>query len=374
MKVNKYLILLALIPFLVDFRMTPSWSCYPLVILIGIMGRTKLGVKNMEGLIQALFLIVVTGIFRYEQYSIPLVKDLGLIAIGIMPFLFNVSFKVNIRHFNVLLIIGFLLAVWSSLFNFQLSWDNFINSAFGVERGAFTYTFGLAALYWCRRKEYRWTAINVFFMLIGGKRIAMVAIVICVVVDYYLHRKKGNAPIWVKFSIFGGVVLFLYITFQYTHHVYDIFILSHTGKSADAFMMGRQQLYEVIVSMIPKPNYWGVGPGNTLDTLREALGQPRMHNDFLKIYAENGVILFCLFFYLVLRKLKWEQVPTLLFIFALYTTTNTMIYIYMIFMYGLFLRPEDYFYNVKEWRKIVRRTQLEKELLKIEENERHYYR
>lgn len=372
MKINKYLILVALIPFLVDFRYTPSWTTYPVVLLIAIMGRRKIDLLHMEGLMQALFLIVVTGVFRYKQYSIPMIKDLGLLGIGLMPFLLNAGFRINIRKLNVLLIIGFIIATGSTLFNYQFSVENFINSTFGIERGASTYTFGLAALYWARKKEYRWVAIDVFFMFLGGKRVAMVAIFACLLVDFFLHHKKGNAPWWTKLVLFGSIVLFLHITFQFTNHVYDDFILFNTGHSADSFTMGRQQLYSVIISMIPDPNYWGIGPGNTLDSLREALGQPRMHNDILKIYAENGVLIFCVFFYLTFRKMQWNQIPTLLFIFSLYTSTNTLIYVYMIFMYGVFLRADDYFYDIKENRR--KHFSLERKLLEIEENERNYDR
>ena len=119
MKINKYLISVALIPFLVDFRYTPSWTTYPVVLLIAIMGRRKIDLLHMEGLMQALFLIVVTGMIRYKQYSIPLFKDIGLLGIGLMPFLLNAAFRINIRKLNVLFIIGFIIATGSTLFNFQ---------------------------------------------------------------------------------------------------------------------------------------------------------------------------------------------------------------------------------------------------------------
>lgn len=372
-----YIFLVALIPFLVDSHIFPSKSSYFPVLIITLLAHRKFGVINNEGFVQAMFLLAFTGLLRFTQFSIPLLKDVGLMLIGILPFLFNSSFKVEARTLNRWIIYGFLFAVGTSVFSFHVSVSDFINSTFGVERGASTYTFGLFAIYWTQKKNYKWMAINCFFMLLGGKRIAMASILICLLFAMLLKEKEGEAKLIWKILLFYIVYLYLRITFNFAHHAYDSMILDYTDKSADAFTLGRQQLYSAVIKMIPAKNYWGIGPGNTVEPLNAIVGLPRMHNDFLKIFAENGMFLFCGYFYLLLRKIRYRQIPTLLFIFALFTATNTLIYVYMLFMYCVFMDPDKYLYDINDSGKHkarIREKQLDQQLKRIKKNERFYGR
>lgn len=375
MAINIYTLLIALIPFLVDSHLLPSMSSYIPVLLIALLANQKFGIKKNDGFVQAMFLLVVTGMMRLTQYSVPLIKDIGLMGIGIVPFVFNSAFKVEARTLNRWFLYGYLFTVGANIFNFSFSISNFINSSFGLELGAYTYTLGLFAIYWAQKGKFSWTAINCLFVIVGGKRIAMATILICIIVAFLLRKKKGEAGIVWKLSLFSLVVFYLYLTFNFASHVYDEFILKYTDKSADAFTLGRQQLYSGIIRMIPNPNYWGIGPGNTVEPLNESVGLPRMHNDFLKIYAENGLFVFCAFFFFLLRKIKYKQIPTLLFIFAVFTSTNTLIYVYMLFMYCLFLNPDKYLYD--ERKDVDERdssARLNRELKQIKDNERFYGR
>lgn len=348
MKNNLYIILVSFIPFFVDCPFTSSQLSYVVVIIIGILAYQKICISKMVGFAQAILFLIITALFRTNQYNTFFFKDLGLMFLGVFPFIFNPKFKINTRALNILMFIGFVISIWSNFFEFKISKDSFLESDFGIEIGAYTYTFGLLILYWIQKKNFVWALINLPFLFLGGKRIAMISIIICVCLGFLLLRRKGKVPFFIKSLFLVSVLLLLYFIYQFSMNKYDDFIMNYFGISADALVMGRQQFYAVIFSIIQEPNYWGIGPGNTIIPLYSEFEETRIHNDFLKIYAENGICIYLCFFFLFFRDMKWEQIPTIIFILSLFMTTNTLIYVYMIFMYCLFLSSNNYLQDVPE--------------------------
>lgn len=337
-------ILVFLVPFLVSLPFTPSWTSYPVVILIALLCKTRISLKEQNGLVMAITLILVTSIFRQSQYSVNMLKDLGLMAIGIMPFLFKSQFTINASHLNWMLIGGFFVSAGANLAGFRMDTEAFIESTFGIELGALCYTFSLLAIFWLQKGGKTWFLINCILAILCGKRIAFVSIMACALIHLFFRKKNGEVPIWVKILIMGFAVAYLFFTYYFTYGYFDDIIFETTGKSADAFTMGRQQLYHIAFSMIELPNIWGIGPGNTVETIKTLFGVGgRMHNDYLKIFTENGLILYFGFFIVLLRKMEYKQLPTLCFILAIFLTTNTLIYVYMLFLYGVFLDSDKYF-------------------------------
>lgn len=340
-----YVILIGLIPFLVDFTGIPSWSCYPLIILIGILGKSRINLKEWDGFTAAVFILTFVGLFRMNQYSLNLFKDLGLMLIGIFPFILNAKFRVDVNYFNVLVILGFLLSAGSALFGFHMSIENFLDSSFGVEKGAAPYTLGLLVIYWAQKRNYIWVAVDIFFMILGGKRIALVAVAAGILIWFLFRNRHGKTPVLFRIGLFGIAAGYVALSFLFVTGVFDDWFLEYTQRSANSFTMGRQMLYQVVFSITPHLNLWGIGPGNTVEALTNYLEIPRMHNDFLKIYSEDGIILFVVFFFMFLRKMSYQQLPTVVLIYFFFATTNTLIYTYMLFMYCLFLNPDKYLYG-----------------------------
>lgn len=337
--------LVFLVPFLVSFSFTPSWTSYPIVLLIGFMCKTEFSFRGQNGLVGAILFILLSSIFRYNQYSINMLKDLGLMSIGIMPFLLNSQFYVDIKRLNIWLFYGFFIAAGASLAGFRFDSEAFINSSFGIELGALCYTYSLLAIYWFQKGEKSWFILNCILTVLSGKRIAFVSVIACVIIHSFFRNKDGVISSWLKFLIILFAVVYLFFTFFFTYGFLDDYIYDLTGKSADSFTMGRQQLYAITFSMLDLPNLWGLGPGNTVETIKTLYGVGgRMHNDYLKIFAENGAILYPVFFFILLRKLEYKQLPTMCFILAVFLTTNTFIYVYMLFLYGVFLDSDKYFY------------------------------
>lgn len=344
MHINRYTILIALIPFLVDSHLLPSWVSYLIVIALALMTIRNYEPFQHNGLVCGYILVIVTSVFRLQQYSVDMVKDVGLMAIGILPFLAQNNLKVEARGLNLLLMAGFMLLMGEHFLSFTLSIKTFISSNFELEFGAYTYTLGLFALYWMVRDYKRWALLNLVLMFFGGKRIAMVAGIICILIAFYYRYKEKEVNLVWKLFISACCVLYLYITWRFASGQYNDIILEYTEKSADAFALGRQQLFSAVYEITPDPNLWGVGPGNTCDYLQETVGLKRMHNDILKVYSENGIFISIGFLWFLLRRLNYKQLPLLIFILFIFCTTNTLIYVYMIFMYVLFLDADQYIY------------------------------
>ena len=265
MHINRYTILIALIPFLVDSHLLPSWASYLIVIALALMTIRNYEPFQHNGLVCGYILVIVTSVFRLQQYSVDMVKDVGLMAIGILPFLAKNNLRVEARGLNLLLMAGFMLLMGEHFLSFTLSIKTFISSNFELEFGAYTYTLGLFALYWMVRDYKRWALLNLVLMFFGGKRIAMVAGIICILIAFYYRSKDKEVTLLWKLFISACCVLYLYITWRFASGAYNDIILEYTEKSADAFALGRQQLFSAVYEITPDPNLWGVGPGNTCE-------------------------------------------------------------------------------------------------------------
>ena len=333
------LLILVIMPCMFDMGITDI--IYALIVIVTILYHTKLKIPNTS-YVNAILLIIISALFRINQYSILLFKDIGLMLIGILPMLYNAKFKINISLYNKLICAAFFLIVGSKIFDINLSINAFLLSNTGIELGTFAYLFSLLAIFWVG-KNNKWVAINIFLTILSGKRIAILAIFFCVILAYIIGNNKKLVSTNIKLMLFLLPTTYLIFSYLLTQGYFDDIIYYYTGLSTDAFTMGRQQLYTAIFNKLNSFSLWGIGPGNSVDVVIAAkYGDTRMHNDFLKIYSENGAIIYCLFFYLLLKKLEVRQIPTLLMIFAIFMTTNSLIYSLHLFIYSIFLYPNRY--------------------------------
>ena len=340
MKNKVVFVVLVLLPCLFDMGM-PSFISYCLIICIGLLCSSGFKFPN-KPFVNAIMLIVLSALFRFNQYSGYLFKDIGLMIIGVFPLLMKDKFKINIINFNVCIVIAFILVAGVSLFKVSFSLEAFLHSDTGIELGTFAYLFAFLAIYWTNRSN-KWVIINMVCSVLCGKRIATLSIVFCVLAAYLLRGKDGYASKKLKLLMFGGCTAYLFISYLFVSGYFDDIIFQFTGLSPDAFTMGRQVLYSAVFEKIPDPNLWGLGPGNTIDIINYAQSSDtRMHNDFLKIYSENGIFMYCAFFYFLLKRLTISQIPTLLMIFAIFMTTNSLVYSVHLFFYCIFLYHKDF--------------------------------
>ncbi|MCD8287292.1 MAG: hypothetical protein LUC18_00400, partial [Porphyromonadaceae bacterium] len=317
---------------------------YLCLVLISVMTFTKLELKSEITYVNALLVIILTSFLRVNQWTILMAKDLGLMLVGILPFLCNANFKFNISIFNKFLWILFVIAAGSRLFSLNFSINAFLSSNTGIELGSFAYTFAFLAVYWVG-KSSRNVYLNILFSVIAGKRIVTLSILVCVLIAFFCKGKETKyVNKYIKIGLFALVVVYIVLSYMFAYGLFDSFILSTFDRSANQLTMGRQRLFLATFSHISIPEFWGIGAGNSIDIIHAATNDMRMHNDFLKIYAENGLFVFIAFFYVLFRKLRYSQLPYITTMFALFMTTNTMIYAIEIFLFGLFFNADKYFY------------------------------
>lgn len=341
---NKIVItILILLPIFFDTDVS-SYISYSLIIFLGILCAQKFKFPNRP-FVNAIMLIILTSFLRIEQYSMDMFKDVCLMFIGIFPMLMCCHFKINIKHFNIGMILAFLLTAGVSLLQVRFSIESFVNSDIGVELGTFAYFFSLLAIYWVNKKTL-WVIINFICAILCGKRIVALAIIPIIIFAYYLRNRNNYVPIKIKFLIFLFFSAYLFVSYLFIVGFFDDIFFEITGTSANAFTMGRQYLYSAVFDNMSNFNLWGLGPGNTVEILRqeERISDIRLHNDFLKIYSENGIFIYCAFFYLILKKIRMWQLPTLLMIFAIFMTTNSLVYAPHLLYYSIFLYADTFLF------------------------------
>lgn len=144
-------------------------------------------------------------------------------------------------------------------------------------------------------------------------------------------------------------IAYLLVTFLIISDFFSNFIDDITGMPINQFTMGRYELYNTAINrsnILEGANFiWGIGNGNVLPLLEGA----RLHNDVLKIFIENGLVVFVLFFVILYQK-KWYFAWGFIFVQnVLFFTDNTLIYVPVIFATCLFidLIKEDYLANLE---------------------------
>ena len=134
---------------------------------------------------------------------------------------------------------------------------------------------------------------------------------------------------------------------------FDDIIGEITGLSVNQVTMGRQGLYsgamdvksQNIVSIV----MYGIGLGN-ISTFINSDGE-LLHNDVLRIFIENGLLVFSLFFLCLYKKLDLKEKGVIIVLNVLFLTDNTFFYPPVIFT--LFLMLDLFDSNNMEDRVVV---------------------
>lgn len=179
----------------------------------------------------------------------------------------------------------------------------------------------------------------IIIMLLGMKRIAVLGLIM--VILFYLVLNKLNVSQKVRFcKISGWVALILCYLFIYILSEGSIFydILDKLGINS----MGRNYYYQAVLGYSTfSPSFLGIGRNVVAKLLQTDLAYLKVggvHSDIIKMYVENGFILFglWLWYHLVFLFDKYEKkfgnksaflyFGLLIYSFALYTTDNIEIY------------------------------------------------
>lgn len=336
-------ILIFIIPFLLIENRVPfgSFISYGLIILYTIINYGHFRFINKTGLVNGVMTISSFALLRMYQSTEFLIKDIGLMIIGVLPFLCNCDIKIPIKKLNLFVVIGFLLTFLTQFSNLHINLQSLISSDIGIEAYYCAFIFPLFSIYWLLNRDYKLAAINFLFAIIAGKRIAMIGVIVSIFISYLNRDKEGVIDKRLVLLFMGFVCLFVYISVLFAFGYFDKIIYDCTGVTADYITMGRETLYSNVVDENMPIELWGVGPGNTIPMI-EYLGiTTRLHNDIFKIYVENGIFLFLAFFYMFFKGASYHQLPFLIYILIIFLTDNTLIYSPIMLYYCLFINSKD---------------------------------
>lgn len=176
-------------------------------------------------------------------------------------------------------------------------------------------------------------------MILGLKRISVIALVLIIIFNLLikLFNNKVQNRICFILGILGVLFCYFYIYIMTDGDVFYDFI-----QSMGINVMGRDYYYRAIMDYAQfKPSFLGIGRNvvtQLLNTELSYLHVGGVHSDIIKMYVENGFILFggWLAYYLVYLKNVYKKhyseksvilyFEIIIYMFTLYLTDNVEIY------------------------------------------------
>lgn len=254
-------------------------------------------------------------------------------------------FPVTQRMIKVLLLI-----MLASLFiNFILGFRGEVSGSmdFMSSRGFFESTLAfptaVIAFYFMIRSEWKWFLLSLIIFVLTFKRIAFGAFLSASVIYYFLRQYGDISPEgrigWLPTFVPLLVVVILSIAGLNINYIVEIFIYLMTYTfdfitSPDSFTLGRYTMNRAVEELLVERGglsewLFGNGPG-TGDKFISTyfVTVSNMHNDFLKLRFEYGMVGMILVLAAMFRVYKDFAATLSIFVFSafLMLTDNTLIY------------------------------------------------
>lgn len=323
---------------------------YFLVLLLFFIRIPSLTLHNCwQPYTQSMLLLVVFSIPWVLLIDVDTMRDSGLILLGISCFLNAKPLSCNVKAINVIMLMATCYGIFKTG-SLNLTAENYLHSDIGYESSMLSFIYPFFSIYWAIKKNKVWVLIDLAFGLVSGKRIAFLATLVGIIYVCFLLRGISRRKIQIlRLILISMNIAYLLVTFLIISDFFSNFIDDITGMPINQFTMGRYELYNTAINrsnILEGANFiWGIGNGNVLPLLEGA----RLHNDVLKIFIENGLVVFVLFFVILYQK-KWYFAWSFIFVQnVLFFTDNTLIYVPVIFATCLFidLIKEDYLVNLE---------------------------
>lgn len=189
------------------------------------------------------------------------------------------------------------------------------------------------------KKNLVFLSLILVFMILGMKRVSILGLVLSIV--FYLVLKRFSKRTQYKICIGAGwaafVICYIYIFLLSDGNVFYDYIAKYGIN-----VMGRNYYYKAIMSYAKfSPTFIGIGRNVVTQLLNTSLSYLRVggvHSDIIKMYVENGFVLFgfWLWYYLIyifkFYKKKYDincailYFGIVIYMFTLYLTDNIEIY------------------------------------------------
>lgn len=231
--------------------------------------------------------------------------------------------------------------IWDAIYQAYIDLDASIGANY-LELHDMVLAIGYLICYYCVSRE-KWTTKNLWFcvmavviMILGMKRISVLAIAVVIVFDVVLKRfgQKRQYRICLACGLIGLVLCYLYVFVMGAGDwFYDL--MAEFGIN----MKGRNYYYKDVLALSEfRVTYLGIGRNVVSKLLEGPLSYLRVggvHSDIIKMYVESGFVMFgfWLWYYLLhiphAYQKRYGYKPAVLYFtlviytFILYLTDNT---------------------------------------------------
>lgn len=341
---SSFLYLISFVVILTEIGMINTYFIYAIVAICGLC-NLKVS-HDYDSIITAFILLTITSYIRIWQYNERMLYDITLTFIGFLPFINTKRVSVNIRLINLMAIFIYVIIFYPKIGVLTISvlYNAIFDSNLETESYMLAFIFPFFTLYWFSKKKWTWFSINLFFVIVSGKRISALGVLIPMIVVCLINlaSQKKKQKILIYFPYLAVILngLYLFISFMIVSGLFDDFLFEYTGLSTNAFTMGRQMLYLSAFNAFDVNNVGDLLFGES--AFYELLANGRFHNDILVLFIENGIIIFCLFWYKYYKKCNLNTLPYLICLNVLFMTDNTLIYVPVLFFACLFVRLARY--------------------------------
>lgn len=317
-----------------------SYFLYGIVVFWGI--RNLAFNVRYDNIVIAFLFLCLSSFVRIWEYSSRMILDVSLTLMGVLPFLNNKIVSIDIRKLNFFAILFLFISTYGQLNSISLSSLStfLINSDLQTESMMLSFIFPFFCMFFLINKKYTFFIINIICTIIAGKRISLLAILICSFLYVLLSRmsiKKYEKIKWmipVLALLFN--ILYLFLSYQLASGGLSDLIFEYTGLSSNAFTMGRESLYSTAFTEFKTSDVFDVLFGES--KIYDIVESNRLHNDIMIIWMENGLIIFCVFWLLLYRKCNIETLVYSLILNILFMTDNTLVYVPVLFFACFFIR------------------------------------
>lgn len=310
----------------------------PIVALLIVLANRAIYV---EGLARPYVVIIVAALVMVPFANGEGVKDVYLILTGLSAAL--VGIRTHWRWQTIMAAVSIGFGVYFMLVGAYQGW-NAVFSHFTLDvagsrstlESGFAYVFGLLAVWAAYTRRWRNFAIAMLFAVLALKRIVIIGILLCVIVQF-LPRPIHDRLVKPVPMILANA-LFLFLILSYGSGTLDALIHEYTSQSANQFGMGRQVLYSYILQDLSSHPWrfvlMGMGPGEAYDVLKGGFSWVRkenLHGDTLKILYEYGALVLAIFIWALYSSRNRGVLLIALYTNILLLTDNTLIYPFYIY-------------------------------------------
>ena len=316
---------------------------YVVVIVIGIvfffLGKRK---KWSADIVACVALPVVIYVFLGSLSALISVniqsETLKVILYKLVPLFFSICmffcYQNDLEHMVHIQFLGSCLAykIFDAPFVYTLTtWES-----------VYAFTFGIFVIYYAYRKNWRMFALAVFFLILGEKRIGILAAVVALCVMLLAKTFRYNMKLIL--GIWGVIITAIY---AYLYAIYSGAMEAFCW-AANINTNGRVEIYSRMANEFEfSLGHLGKGLG-TVEYLLEHWNVAmygNLHNDLLKIYIELGFLGFLIYllsfgvlFYYIGKRIGNSRSCFLLglIVYTMFVFATDNISIYMIYLIPLY--------------------------------------